>query len=141
MSFRLAIALLLWGGAIFYAVLKLRVPTPAERPATGAKTAAAAREEPLARLIRSIPRGRVITFSALASRAGPGFEVSKISRELRALSDSNELPWWRVVRKEGSRGLVSSSPSMGEKQRRLLGGEGVKFQNDAFVLADYQWEP
>jgi methylated-DNA-protein-cysteine methyltransferase related protein len=64
--------------------------------------------------IRSIPRGKVAAYGDVT----PGAP----RHAGRVLSESHEpdVPWWRVVRADGTL-------AKGARQRRLLEGEGVRF--------------
>ena len=150
MSLRLAVSLIVLFGALAYALFSLSRgrgfgrAAPARRSPAGKAGGTDSKppaEHRVKQVIRSIPKGRVVTFAVLSAHAGPGFEVLKISREVRGLAGEGELPWWRVVRKEGRRGLVSSAAALGDKQRELLEAEGVHFEKGTFKLAEYQWEP
>ncbi len=155
MPLRISISLLLLLFALAYAFFRIgrggRLlgslrPLPAGKaleppaPPTG-QQARTRREEKIKNLIRGIPKGKVVTFAVLSAHAGPGFEVLKISREVRAFASEGELPWWRVVRRDGQRGMVSSSAELAKRQQQLLEAEGIEFQKGTFDLAKYQWEP
>ncbi len=152
MPLRISISLLLLVFALVYAFfrigrgVRLLGPPPAGKaleppaPPTGQQVRTR-REEKIKNLIRGIPKGRVVTFAVLSAHAGPGFEVLKISREVRAFASKGELPWWRVVRRDGQRGMVSSSAELAKRQQQLLEAEGIEFKKGTFDLAKYQWEP
>ncbi|HOI23556.1 Methylated-DNA--protein-cysteine methyltransferase [bioreactor metagenome] len=77
-------------------------------------------------LLRSIPYGRVISYGKVAELAGcprAGADARRVARVLHSMSKKHALPWWRVVKKDGSIGLKDG----GELQRRLLREEGVEF--------------
>ena len=94
----------------------------------------------LAEIIREIPKGRVITFTSLADRLGQRTLPVQISKQVRSLAGKARIPWWRVVRKDGQRGLITASKT-GQKQRELLENEGVAFHGRSFHLADFEWKP
>lgn len=149
MSQRFYLALFILLAALAYALLKMRSPLKGYAPAplgrrperrTQPKTTETGhKDSELANLLLSIPKGRVVTFSTLAALLGPGASPAQLSRKLHLLAARGEIPWWRVVRREGQRGLVSSSKS-GQIQRELLEKEGVLFQKRSFHLEDYQWK-
>ncbi len=64
--------------------------------------------------VRAIPPGFVRTYGDLSPGA-PRFAGTALSQ-----SDDASLPWHRVVRADGSL-------AKGDRQRRLLEGEGVPF--------------
>lgn len=65
--------------------------------------------------VRAIPEGFVRTYGDLSPGA-PRFAGTVLFQ-----ADEPDLPWWRVVRADGS--LVK-----GERQRALLRAEGVPFK-------------
>jgi len=138
-SLRFSIALLVLAAALAYALFKLRKarPTGNAEPASGEVVP----QEKLHRLIGAIPRGRVLTFAALSRQCGPDLEAGEIARAVRALAEQDHLPWWRVVRREGSLGQVPPASAIGKKQQALLAEEGVKLQRGSFPLEDYEWVP
>jgi methylated-DNA-protein-cysteine methyltransferase related protein len=72
--------------------------------------------EVLAR-VRAIPAGFVRTYGDV-SPGSPRFAGTVLFE-----CDDPELPWWRVVRADGSL-------AKGERQRRLLVSEGVPFRGE-----------
>src|SRR5437660_11451688 len=70
------------------------------------------------RIVRNIPRGRVLSYGEVALRAGkPGGGRAVV----RALHQLDDVPWWRVVRKGGT-----LAPQVAPEQAQLLAAEGVK---------------
>jgi methylated-DNA-protein-cysteine methyltransferase-like protein len=68
------------------------------------------------RIVRSIPRGRVLSYGEVALRAGrPGGARAVV----RALHQLDDVPWWRVVRKGGT-----LAPLVAREQAQLLAAEG-----------------
>jgi methylated-DNA-protein-cysteine methyltransferase-like protein len=73
--------------------------------------------EDVTRVLRDLRRGEVVSYSEVARRAGyPGAARAVGNLLARRLG----LPWWRVVRADGS--LAAHSI---EEQRRRLRREGV----------------
>ena len=97
-------------------------------------------EQDLLRLIRGVPKGRVTTFSVLAHLMEGRVAPSNVARMVNSLALNQHLPWWRVVRKEGRRGLLPSS-SQESLQRKKLLAEGVVIEEDSIPLRDFEWEP
>jgi methylated-DNA-protein-cysteine methyltransferase-like protein len=64
--------------------------------------------------IAAIPEGFVRTYGDLS----PG--APRLTGTILRTADAPELPWWRVVRADGSL-------AKGDRQRRLLFDEGVPF--------------
>jgi methylated-DNA-protein-cysteine methyltransferase related protein len=68
------------------------------------------------RIVRAIPRGRVLSYGEVALRAGrPGGARAVV----RALHQLDDVPWWRVVRKGGT-----LAPLVAREQAQLLAAEG-----------------
>ncbi len=76
------------------------------------------RQEKIKELIRKLPEGFVATYGDLCPEAPrlPG-------RVLKMSTDDDSLPWFRVVRTDGSF-------AQGKRQRRLLRREGVPFKGE-----------
>ncbi|MBI9104596.1 MAG: MGMT family protein [Spirochaetales bacterium] len=78
----------------------------------------------VAKIIASIPAGRVATYGQIAVLAGNPRGARQVSRFLHSMSGKYDLPWQRVV---NSRGTISLPDSAGDHQRALLAAEGVEF--------------
>ncbi|HEY9054328.1 MAG TPA: MGMT family protein [Rectinemataceae bacterium] len=81
----------------------------------------------LIEFLRSIPPGRVISYGRAGELAGlPGGAASarQVVRILSSMSRSHDLPWWRILRKDGS--IALSEGSGKELQAELLKAEGVE---------------
>lgn len=89
-------------------------------------------------VIRSIPKGKVLTYGDVALLAGNHRAARTISWLLNAASEKYGLPWHRVV---NSRGAVSLEGEGGELQKQLLCAEGVVFnEKEQIDLSRYRWE-
>lgn len=73
------------------------------------------RESEVLERVRSIPEGFVRTYGDVSPGA-PRFAGTVLFHD-----DDPDLPWWRVVRADGSL-------AKGERQRALLRAEGVPFR-------------
>ena len=82
----------------------------------------AERHERIKELIRRLPEGFVATYGDLCPEAPrlPG-------RVLKMSAGDDSLPWFRVVRADGSL-------AQGKKQRNLLVKEGIPFKGDRVDL-------
>src|SRR5258706_2877452 len=70
------------------------------------------------RIIRSIPRGKVASYSFVATLAGSPLAARQVARVLHTLSRVEKLPWHRVI---SSRGVIVLRRGAGfEEQKRLL---------------------
>jgi methylated-DNA-protein-cysteine methyltransferase related protein len=72
--------------------------------------------------IRAVPPGRVTTYGDLS----PG--APRYAGAVLAAVEDPRVPWQRIVRADGSL-------TQGERQRRLLEGEGVPFRGERVDMA------
>jgi alkylated DNA nucleotide flippase Atl1 len=75
-------------------------------------------------VIEAIPPGEVLSYGEVADRAG----VRSARLVGRILAESDDLPWHRVVRADGT-----PTPHLAERQTALLRAEGVRFVNGRVV--------
>jgi methylated-DNA-protein-cysteine methyltransferase-like protein len=70
----------------------------------------------VAKVVKAIPRGKVLSYSQVALRAGmPGNPRGVV----RALKRIENVPWWRVIRSDGT-----VAPAMAKHQLSKLEAEG-----------------
>jgi len=91
------------------------------------------------RIVRSIPRGRVMTYGKIAEILGEGYTPRTIGFVMHSSND--KTPWHRVINAQGgcsTRGLVLPH----DKQQRMLEAEGVNFnEHGRCQLQAYLWIP
>jgi methylated-DNA-protein-cysteine methyltransferase related protein len=88
--------------------------------------------------IAGIPRGAVASYGQIAALVGLPNGARQVVRVLHACSDKNSLPWFRVVRKDGTIALPIGGGF--ELQRALLEEEGVEVGAGGRIdLARYGW--
>jgi methylated-DNA-protein-cysteine methyltransferase-like protein len=98
------------------------------------------------RVIRKIPRGKVLTYGAVAERAGRPRAARHVGFALAALRDAKKsggIPWQRVLggRGRGFAAVVIRDPIGGAMQRELLEREAVEFDDRGRVdLARFGWK-
>ncbi|MEX2648475.1 MAG: MGMT family protein [Alphaproteobacteria bacterium] len=93
------------------------------------------------RIIRRIPKGRVMTYGDVAIAAGRPGHARRVGYALHAVKDQR-VPWWRVINASGGISLRGGFGEGAERQRDLLEAEGVELVLDGRVrLADYRWVP
>lgn len=91
------------------------------------------------RIVRSIPRGRVMTYGQLAEILGEGYTPRTVGFVMHGSDDGT--PWHRVINAQGacSTGRIAL-PS--DKQQRMLAAEGVEFnERGRCDLQRYLWIP
>ena len=75
-------------------------------------------------VLRSIPKGSVSSYGAVAAAAGLPNGARQVVRVLHTSAESEGLPWHRVLRKDGSIALPEGGGF--ELQKALLESEGVR---------------
>ncbi len=91
-------------------------------------------------IIRKIPRGKIASYGQVAALAGSPRSARQVVRVLHACSEKLELPWYRVINKQGKISLPRNGGY--ELQKSLLKKEGVKFTRDDVVdLKKFGWHP
>jgi len=91
-------------------------------------------------VVRRIPFGKVMSYGQIAlfldkprSARGVGWVLSRIS-------DSDMVPWWRVVNNEGRISIKGRYSA--EEQRQLLREEGIEVSEDfTFDIEKYRHKP
>ena len=121
--------------------------TPAKRPVKRTKSRAEAESgqglatfrERVWAVVRSIPRGRVASYGGVAAVMGMPRAARAVGTALCALADDNDVPWWRVVNRNGEISIKCSvhGPQL---QRALLKREGVRFTKDRIDWSRFGWD-
>ena len=92
------------------------------------------------RVVKRIPKGRVATYGQVARLARLPNGSRQVGYALHNLRDGSDVPWHRVINREGRISLPPESPSS-SLQRALLESEGVVFDpNGVISLKQYQWK-
>jgi len=81
--------------------------------------------------IKAIPKGKVSSYRDIALAAGLPNGARQVVRVLHSLSEKYELPWYRVIRSDGSIALKEGEGR--ELQISLLRAEGVEATPDGQV--------
>lgn len=82
-------------------------------------------------IISAIPEGKVLSYGQVARMAGLPNGARTVVRVLHAASSARRLPWWRIIKKDGSIALARGAGY--EEQRARLEAEGVSFGLDGRV--------
>lgn len=89
-------------------------------------------------IVREIPPGKVASYGQVAELAGNRRWARVVGYALHAIPAGSDIPWHRVVKKDGEVfGGVESSG--GKHQIKLLGKEGVGFVDGYVDMKKYQW--
>jgi methylated-DNA-protein-cysteine methyltransferase-like protein len=94
--------------------------------------------DPVYRLVKTIPRGRVTTYGLLARALKIRGGARTVGHAMAATPSGRGIPWHRVVAAGGK--LIIREP-IGSKQRRLLESEGVPTHNGRIDFSTYGWTP
>ena len=91
-------------------------------------------------LVTAIPSGCVATYGQIAAMAGNPRAVRGVVWILHSSSGKYDLPWHRVINRQGK---ISLPPGDGfEEQRLRLESEGVEFSSQCVVDLDrFLWSP
>ena len=91
------------------------------------------------RVVSRIPRGRGATYGQIARLAGLRGQARLVGYAMHALPAGTRVPWQRVV---NARGEISLPGASAVRQRKLLEGEGVRFDHRGRIdLDSFLWQP
>lgn len=91
-------------------------------------------------LVRTIPRGRVMTYGQIAAILGEGYTPRTVGYVMHA-ADTDDVPWQRVINSQGrcSTGKMTIPMNL---QQSMLENEGVIFNATGKCdLTVYRWDP
>lgn len=89
-------------------------------------------------IVAGIPKGKVMTYGQIAALAGAAWAAWEVGQI--AHTGPTQLPWQRVVNKNG--GLARGYPGGMEGHKQDLLAEGVAVSQDYLVDIDrLQWQP
>jgi methylated-DNA-protein-cysteine methyltransferase related protein len=94
--------------------------------------------DPVYKLVKQIPRGRVTTYGALAKALQLRGGARTAGRALAATPSGRGIPWHRVV---GERGKLLIPEPYASLQRKMLESEGIKIIEFRVDFARHGWEP
>ena len=92
------------------------------------------------KIVRRIPRGRVMTYGQIAYMLGEGYTPRTVGFVMHGANE-RDTPWHRVINSQGkcSTGRIVLPP---DKQQRMLEREGVKFDTAGRCdLEQFLWKP
>ena len=91
-------------------------------------------------LVMQIPQGKVLGYGDVAGLLGwPGY-ARHVGFALSVLGVGSPLPWWRVLRSDGSIAM-QGDPSRGPIQLSRLRSETVTFRGRRVDMGICRWEP
>jgi methylated-DNA-protein-cysteine methyltransferase related protein len=90
------------------------------------------------RFVQRIPRGRVLTYGALAKALRLPGGARTAGRAMAATPSGKGIPWHRVL---GERGKILIREPYASLQRKLLETEGVTLIESRVDLKRHLWKP
>jgi methylated-DNA-protein-cysteine methyltransferase related protein len=94
--------------------------------------------DPVFRFVKQIPRGRVLTYGALAKALHLPGGARSAGRAMAATPSGKGIPWHRVL---GERGRILIREPYASLQRKLLKSEGVTIFESRVDLKRHLWKP
>jgi methylated-DNA-protein-cysteine methyltransferase-like protein len=94
--------------------------------------------DPVYRLVKKIPRGRVTTYGELAKALRQPGGARAVGYAMAACPNGRGIPWHRVV---GAGGRFRMPEPQASLQRRLLETEGLALDTRGLDLKLYGWSP
>jgi methylated-DNA-protein-cysteine methyltransferase-like protein len=93
-------------------------------------------------ILTRIPPGHVTSYGAVAAMAGQPRAARGVGWILHGLPSGTDLPWWRVVNRNGEISTRKLPGATGHLQRDLLEKEGVEFDGAGRVTDPrFWWKP
>src|SRR2546426_12133352 len=94
--------------------------------------------DPVFRFVQRIPRGRVLTYGALAKALRLPGGARSAGRAMAATPSGKGIPWHRVI---GERGKILIREPYASLQRKLLESEGIAVLESRVNLKRHLWKP
>jgi methylated-DNA-protein-cysteine methyltransferase-like protein len=94
--------------------------------------------ETIFRLVKRVPKGRVITYGQLARAGKLRGGARAAGYAMAACPKGRGIPWHRVI---GAGGRILLSEPRAALQRRLLESEGIEFRGARLELQGREWFP
>ena len=89
-------------------------------------------------IISQIPKGKVISYGAIARLAGLPGHARYVGYTLKQLPPDSSLPWHRVINSKGSISFKIGSEKYRAQKTRLK-NEGVVFSGEKISISQYGW--
>ena len=94
--------------------------------------------DPVYKLVKQIPRGRVLSYGAVAKALRLKGGARSAGRAMSATPQGKGIPWHRVLNAAGK--IVIREP-YSSLQRRLLESEGIVVIENRVKMKTYLWTP
>lgn len=90
--------------------------------------------------VRHIPHGKVLGYGHVAALMGRPRVARQVGYALAALEPGADVPWWRIIRSDGSVAL-QGDPTRGPTQVARLRAEGVVVDSHKVDMGRFRWSP
>ena len=90
-------------------------------------------------VVAAIPFGTVLGYGQVGAILGSPRLARQVGFALAALEPGTRVPWWRVIRTDGTIAL-QGDPMRGPEQARLLRQEGIEVDGFAVDMRRWRWE-
>jgi methylated-DNA-protein-cysteine methyltransferase-like protein len=94
--------------------------------------------DPVYKLVKQIPRGRVLSYGAVAKALRLKGGARSAGRAMSATPQGKGIPWHRVLNAAGK--IVIREP-YASLQRKLLESEGIEVVENRVKMKTYLWTP
>ena len=94
--------------------------------------------DPVYRLVKQIPRGRVLTYGALAKALRLRGGARTAGRAMGATPQGKGIPWHRVL---GANGKILIREPYASLQKKLLESEGIPVVESRINVKKHLWSP
>jgi methylated-DNA-protein-cysteine methyltransferase-like protein len=93
-------------------------------------------------VVKEIPCGRIATYGQIAAIISPGLPARIVGYALHGLPDDTDVPWHRVINRQGKISYAVSRNELESLQQKILEQEGIQFSSDGRIDLDkYRWFP
>jgi methylated-DNA-protein-cysteine methyltransferase related protein len=94
--------------------------------------------DPVYKLVKQIPRGRVLTYGALAKALRLPGGARTAGRAMGATPQGKGIPWHRVL---GANGKILIREPYASLQKKLLESEGIPVVESRIDVKEHLWIP
>jgi methylated-DNA-protein-cysteine methyltransferase related protein len=94
--------------------------------------------DPVYKLVKQIPRGRVLTYGALARALRLPGGARTAGRAMGATPEGQGIPWHRVL---GANGKILIREPYASLQKKLLESEGIRVVESRINIKKHLWTP
>jgi methylated-DNA-protein-cysteine methyltransferase-like protein len=94
--------------------------------------------DPVYKLVKQIPRGRVLTYGALAKALCLPGGARTAGRAMGATPNGKGVPWHRVL---GANGKILIREPYASLQKKLLESEGISVVESRINVKKHLWNP